>query len=140
MYPQQPKKKLSLFGKPKPKQESQETIGLTEQINSLSGRLRMLEERINNLNRKVEVDESNMLENQKRVNVEFKTLSSEIVEVKRAIEEIKETIEMITREMPNLAAKDELDVLKKYIEMWEPMNFVTRDELDKLLKEKQRNP
>ena len=62
-------------------------------------------------------------------------MNLEITELKRSIEEIKEKIELIIREIPNLAAKDELDVLKKYIQMWEPLNFVTRDELDKRLKE-----
>ena len=125
-------KKKSLFGKkPMPVKEPD----VSEQINSLNGRLRVIEERISNLNRKFEVNESNDLEKQKRTNIEFKTLNSEIMEIKRTIENIQEKIEVITREMPNLAARDELEVLKKYIEMWDPMRFVTRDEFEKRLKE-----
>jgi predicted nucleic acid-binding Zn-ribbon protein len=96
----------------------------------------MLEERINMANRKIEVGESNMLENQKRNNVDIRQLNSEIIDVKRLIEEIKEKMDVILRELPNLAARDELEVLKRYIEMWEPMKFVTRNEIDKILEEK----
>ena len=130
-------KKKSLFGKSKPSPVQGPDV--SEQINSLNGRLRVIEERISNLNRKFEVNESNDLEKQKRTNIEFKTLNSEIMEIKRAIENIQEKIEVITREMPNLAARDELEVLKKYIEMWDPMSFVTRDELEKRLKEIMKN-
>ena len=128
------KKKMSLFGKPKP--APVQGPDMTEQMNSLNGRIRVLEERLNNLNRKFEVNESNDLADQKRNTIDFKTLNSEIVELKRSIEHIKEKLEVITREIPNLAARDELEVLKKYIEMWNPMGFVTRDELEKRLKEK----
>lgn len=132
-YPAPQQKKPGMFGKPK--QQTADT-GLSDQINSLSGRLRMLEERINMANRKIEVGESNMLENQKRNNVDIRQLNSEIIDVKRLIEEIKEKMDVILRELPNLAARDELEVLKRYIEMWEPMKFVTRNELDKILEEK----
>ena len=138
MNQQQPglfgQKKINLFGKPK-QQPVQQGPAITEQINSLNGRLRVLEERLSNVNRKVEIEESNSIEKQKKINIEFKTLNSEIIEIKRTMESIQEKLNVITRELPNLAAKDELDVLKKYIEMWEPMHFVTRDELDKRLKE-----
>ena len=130
---QPPKKKLSLFGKPKP--EPVQGPDVTRELSSINGRLRLMEERLNNLNRKIEVDESNKLESQKKVNVEFKTFNLEFTEIKRSIEKINETMSIIKRELPNLAAKDELDVLKKYIELWEPVNFVTRNELDKRLKE-----
>ena len=131
---EQPKKKLNLFGKPKqPEPAKGPDVGM--ELTSINGRLRLMEERLNNLNRKIEIEESNKIESNKKLNVEFKTLNSEITELKRSIEKINETISIITRELPNLAAKDELDVLKKYIELWEPVNFVTRNELEKRLKE-----
>ena len=131
---QAPVQKRGLFGRAK--QQQAPSPDLSEQINSLSGRIRMLEDRLNNLNRKVELDESNIIESQKKETVEFKTLNSEILELKRAIEEIREKIELITTELPNLAARDELEVIKKYVEMWDPMSFVTRAELEKALKQK----
>lgn len=136
MNGQQQQKTGILFGRAKQKQR-QPAFDINSEINSLTGRLRVLEERINNVNRKIELDESNLLDNVHKTSVEFKTMNSEIVEIKRAIEEIKEKMEVIVRELPNLAAKSELDVLKKYIELWEPLNFVTRDEFDKRLNETQ---
>jgi uncharacterized coiled-coil protein SlyX len=109
---------------------------LLEQINTLGRRLRLLESRYTDLNRRVQVNETNMLNERKRFITEIKTINSDIIELKKDIEGIKNKMDLIINELRNFASKDEFATLKKYIEFWEPVNFVTRNEVEKLIDEK----
>ncbi|MBW2965674.1 hypothetical protein KY342_01060, partial [Candidatus Woesearchaeota archaeon] len=88
------------------------------------------------LNRKAQVTESNIVNERKRFITEIKTINSDIVELKKEIEGMKNKMDLIVNELQNFASKDEVDVMKKYIEFWEPVNFVTRNEVEKIIKEK----
>jgi len=133
-----PKKGITLFGKPKtPPGPSPEII---TQLNSLNSRLRVLEERNSNLNRKIEVIEANMLRTQKHVDTEIKTINSDVSEIRRQLEALQDKVDLIIRELKTFASRDDMEVLKKYIDMWEPMNFATKSEVQKIVKEMLEKP
>ena len=117
-------------------QQSPETPGQSAQamsniINSLNRRLRVLEERHSQMQRKTGVIEDNMLNNDKKIFNDVKNLSSEIKELKRDIAEIKDSIKMLVKELQSRAKKEDVDVIQKYLDLWNPTNFVTNRELDK---------
>jgi len=130
-----PAKKGGFFSKKK--EEAGANISdILEQINSLGRRIRLLESRYTDMNRKSQVTEKNMLNERKRFITEIKTTNSDVVEIKKEIDGIKNKMDMIVNELRNFAARDELDTLKKYIDFWEPVNFVTRHEVEKIIEEK----
>ncbi len=104
-----------------------------QQTESIRG-LRTLEERYNTLVRRIQVLEQNILGSNKKASAEVKTLNSEIAEIKKELEAINGKIELIAKELQTLAKKDEVDVLKKYLNLWEPVNFVTQNEVEKLVR------
>jgi hypothetical protein len=77
-----------------------------------------------------------MVNERKRFITEIKTINSDIIELKKEIEGIKNKMDLIVNELKNFASKDEFEVIKKYIEFWEPLNFVTRNEVGKIIEEK----
>ncbi|MBI4438876.1 hypothetical protein HY640_03010 [Candidatus Woesearchaeota archaeon] len=100
-----------------------------------SGRaVRNLEERYNNLIRRVQVLEENVITANKKAHSEFKTLNSEITDLKKQAEDLNEKIEFIIKELHTLAKREDVDVLKKYLNLWEPVNFITRSEAEKIAK------
>ncbi len=99
-------------------------------------RLKTLEERYNGMDRKTEVIENNMLDNFKKLTSELKTVNSEFLEVKRQLAKIEDDMLLIVKELRLSAKKDELDTLKKYIDLWNPVDFVRRREIGKMLQEK----
>ncbi len=129
---QPPRKKLF-----QGKQQQPDTSGLTGQVANLSDRLRLLEERHTNLDRKFEVMESNALEDERRMNREIKTLNSEVTEIKSMLDEFKDKINIMINELKTFAGKQEMDVLRKYIDLWDPVRFVTKKELEMALKSKE---
>jgi len=107
----------------------------TEDIGNLGRRLRVLEESITNLRRALQVTEQDMLGKNKIFATEIRTLTSDIGDIKKEISEIKERIVDIVNELKESAKRDEVKVLEKYINFWNPVKFVTQNEVEALVKE-----
>jgi len=128
---------LITFGKPKPKQAA--TIpGASEDVLTLARRLRTLEERNNSLRIRLQVLEQNMLNKNKNTTTEIKVMNSDIIESKNEISEIKNKILMFIQELDTLAKRDELEVLRKYLDFWDPSKFVTQTEVQDIVREEIR--
>ncbi len=108
-------------------------------LSSLTRRVRMLEERYTKASNRMDMDEHALIDFKKKVNIEIRTINSDLDDIKRDIADIKEKITMIVKELKTTARKGDVNVLKKYLELWEPLNFITRDEFEKRIKELKNN-
>jgi len=106
-----------------------------EDLGNIERRLRILEENITNIRRAVQVTEQNMLGRHKSFGTEVRTLTSDIGDLKKNISEIREKMFEIIKELEESAKRDEVKVLEKYINFWNPVNFVTHNEVDEIVKE-----
>ena len=102
----------------------------------LSRRIKVVEEGFSNLRRKMLVNEQNDINRHKKTLVEEKTTLTEINELKKEIENLNRIIKEVISELRNSAKKEDVDVLKKYIDMWNPINFVTEETVEKIIDEK----
>ena len=123
----------SLF-KSSPKKEIS-SPNYSPDIISLGRRVRILEEKHISTRNKIELIEQNMLNRHKNISTEVKTIDSDIMEIKRDVSEIKDRLLMLIKEFQMTAKQEEVAVLKKYIDMWEPIRFVTRNEVRDIIKE-----
>ena len=55
------------------------------------------------------------------------------MEIKKEFAEIKDRVKMFVNELRTTAKKEEVDVLKKYIALWEPVNFVTAHQAEQMI-------
>ncbi len=106
-----------------------------DELINVSRRLRTIEERYTNIDRKVEFNEKNMIEWHKSTLTELKTILSDFTEMKKEINELKETLRAVVRNMQGLAKKDDVAVMKKYLELWEPIHFVTQEQVEKIVED-----
>jgi len=109
---------------------------ISKNVNSLAANLRILEERYSNLRNRLQTSEQSIISLDKDVRTDIKLLSDEVIELKRDINDIKDKLRLISGEVKNLANKNDFKVVERYVDMWQPMNFVTRNELKKILEEK----
>ena len=146
-------KTITLFGKPSDKKKDQKKPGsslfggpktpaatvmskeATDQISDMDRRLRTLEERYTSLQTRSQVTEENMLHSHKHINAEIKTSNTEIHELKKDMDELKNRILTLIKELQSCAKKEELKILERYVNLWEPINFVTHDELKQVIEE-----
>ncbi len=130
-------KGAGIFGGGKPHTDTQgPSIGfLTQELSGISTRLRVIEERTNNMRKKQQLVEQSMLSQRKKATDENTLLKDEIDEIKRTLVEVENRIIMLIKESRLSAKKEEVDTLKKYIELWEPVNFVTQNQVEKIINE-----
>jgi predicted nucleic acid-binding Zn-ribbon protein len=119
--------------KPNTNGNQDQSNDLLKEISTLSRKTRINEERSLNVRKKLQMIEHNMLANQKKIITEFRYLNEEINELKKEISGIKSKISTFAHELSEVAKKEDVSVLERYINIWEPVNFVTRKEVERLI-------
>lgn len=136
--PEAPAKKPGLFA-PRPKKQEVDihraVSDLAGELNNIGRRLIILEERYTNIRKKTQVTDQNMLSNNKRVMTEIQTTHTEMDELRKQIADIIDKMKIIVRELKECAKHQEVAVLQKYINIWEPVNFITREGASKMIKD-----
>ncbi|MFH1439112.1 MAG: hypothetical protein ABIG89_00980 [Candidatus Woesearchaeota archaeon] len=123
----------SFFGNKKPvQQEDQAQIG--EIVRDVTRRLRVMEERMTTDRKNILLNQQNILSSTKKVNNELKNINTEFSEIKKEIASINEQLTLVMNSLANTTKKDDVKVLEKYIELWEPLNFVTKREVETLIR------
>jgi hypothetical protein len=132
-----PPKKGGLFA-PKPKTGidlNKSVSDIAGELNNVGRRLMVIEERYTNLRKKTQVTDQNMLSNNKKVMTDVQTIHSEMDDIKKQITDLVDKMRIIVRELKECAKSQEVAVLQKYINIWEPMNFITRESATKMIKD-----
>ncbi len=115
--------------------QQQDLSSFSEDIGNLTRRLRVLEEGFTSIRRALQVTEQNMLAKNKVFATEIRALTSDINDVKKEISEVKEKIVEIVKELEGVAKREEVKVLEKYINYWNPIKFVTQNEVEAIIVE-----
>ena len=99
-------------------------------------RIIILESKYSNMRDRIILINENLINEYKRLNQDIKVVDSELKDLKKDIFEMKEALRHVLGELKFFARKEHFKVLEKYINMWNPFNFVTEEEVLKLIKEK----
>ncbi len=126
----------SLFGKHESEAPTAAVSDLSNQINNISRRMRILEERYTNLRKNTQLTDQNVLRSNKEFQRELSVVKSDLTELRRDFTDLRDKVRLIVKELVECAKTEEVKVLEKYINMWEPVNFVTRNEAEKIVEEK----
>ncbi len=92
-----------------------------------------LEGKVNNLLRELEVLKNDFVAKNNRLVKEIKVLDDELVGLKHEHEQTLRKMDLILKELKRTAGAEELAVLKKYIDFWNPMHFVTQRDLERAI-------
>ena len=105
----------------------------------LNSRIHAVELRYTTMSQHLLVTNQNMIQQYKTTSKDTKAINDELKIIRDDLFKIKEIIKKMASEMSNFAKKTEIKVLEKYINLWNPMNFVTEDQIKKLIKEGEEN-
>ncbi len=106
------------------------------QLNDVSTRLKILEERYGTLRKKFEVTEQNIIESDKGHYEEITLLGDGVLDIKRSMKDLVEKVSLLGDEIQGFVSKNEFTVLRRYVDFWQPLDFVTRKEVNNFLREK----
>ena len=93
----------------------------------------MNEDRYSHIKRKFEFSENSLIQNEQEFNKELKLLTNEINAVKRNFMDLEKNVAKLNEELNKSVKRFEFKVLQKYVEMWQPMNFVTNEQFMKVI-------
>lgn len=108
---------------------------LLSEIGQVTRRVKLLEGTIDTLRGTLKVLEQNFLREQKENRRDIKVIEEENNELRDTVRATKETMKLMVQDVRNLANKEDVEVIKKYLEMWNPVNFITREQTEKMLQE-----
>jgi hypothetical protein len=92
-----------------------------------------LESKVNNLLREVDVLKNDFINRSNNLKKEFKDFNIDLLEFKHEQQQMQQKMDLIIKELKRTAGKEEVDVLKKYLDIWSPLNFVTQRDVERLV-------
>ncbi len=98
--------------------------------------LKGLESKANNLLRQVNVIKNDASKKSMSLKQEIKTLSEEVLELKRQQGQMTQKIDLMIKELKRTAGIEEVATLRKYIDLWNPLNFVTQRDVERIVENK----
>jgi len=107
----------------------------TDLTTDIVSRIRVIEGKYNLLRDRVLVINQNMVEEYKKMIYEIKALNSDIKDVRDDIFKIKETLKHLVKELDLFARKEDVKVLEKYINLWNPIKFTTEQDVLNIIKD-----
>jgi hypothetical protein len=100
---------------------------------SFSNRISSIEKRTNSIDDQLKMIESDSVEKHKEVIKSLRAAKDEIGNFRAEIEEFKKQSERLIKRLSEFASKESVKVLEKYINLWTPMKFTTKNEVENLI-------
>jgi len=107
--------------------------GLRKEIAASSERSRLLEERLKQVREKIQIIDETYLKKIEDIKGSIKENTNEIQAFRKDLDEIKEIIRRMTKEMSQMAKLNDVKLLEKYVDMLDVTRIVTREEVIKLI-------
>jgi len=108
-------------------------------LTDIMNRMRALESKYNLLGERLLIVNQNMITQFKKDAIEIKATNDDIKEIKTDLFKTKELIKDLSRELKFFATKEDVKALEKYINLWDPMKFITEDDLKRITQKKRKN-
>ncbi|MEK6845142.1 MAG: hypothetical protein AABY26_00165 [Nanoarchaeota archaeon] len=95
--------------------------------------VKSLESKANSMLREMDLLKNSTVRKGDDLKREMKAMNDELLEMKREQHKMSQQMDLIIKELKQTAGVEEVAVLKKYIELWNPLSFVTQKDLDRAL-------
>ncbi len=111
-------------------------IGPQYDANSLYIIVKGLENKVNNLLRQMEIFKNDYIKKNTDLKKEVKALADGLIELKQDHDATVQKMDMIIKELRQTAGIEEVSVLKRYVDLWNPMNFATQRDVERMVETK----
>ena len=114
-------------------------LHVEKEVASISRRVKIVEEHIDTLSSRLQLEERDTIEKHKASIKRISQIEEEMRVIKSKLNELNELVLRVANRLKDFAPKEDIDVLQKYIKWWQPLNYVTREEVKNLIKEERDN-
>ena len=118
--------------------EKAKTQAPTPEVTSIATRLKLAEERYSNLLKRNQLNESTLLDTERELRADLNAITEKTVELRRQVADINTKVDAILGEVSSVVQKHEFSVVERYLDLWQPMQWVTREEAKRIAQEVRR--
>ena len=131
-YPTQPQQGFFQQGPPK------EIIALQsevkKQVSGISARMKLVEGHIDTLRGHIDLLDNSIIEKHKAVIREVRAVEDSVRNLRGDVDSVKDVTERIAKRLEELASREQVKILERYVSLWQPLNFVTRAEVETVVR------
>jgi uncharacterized protein YlxW (UPF0749 family) len=125
-----------LGGTQKPSQNSSATdMSQDRRFSELSERTRLLEERLKQARERIQVIDETNIGKIRELRDMLNNLNEEITGMRKSLDDLKEIVRRIAKDMGSVARLSDVHVLEKYIGMMDITRLVTKDDVLRIVKD-----
>ena len=95
--------------------------------------LKNVEMKVNTLVREVDILKNDVLRKTHELQKEAKVLDRTLLEIKQENQELTEKIGLLVQEVQKRAGEEDVRILRRYVDLWNPMHFVTQKDVERLV-------
>ncbi len=126
-----------LGGKPQQKNITQtNSQEILRKIAEISERARLMEERLKQTREKLQVLDETLTSRIRDLIDEISNSKGEISALRKELDESKEVLRRVVKEMASTARLSDVKVLEKYINMVDVTRFITKEDVEEIVDEK----
>lgn len=96
-------------------------------------RITRLEKRLNSFDSRMQMIENDMSDKHKESMDRLKDVNANVTEFKTELRQTREFVERVNKRLAEFASKESVKTLEKYINLWSPLNYTSKAEVDKMI-------
>ncbi len=105
-----------------------------KQVSGVSARMKLVEGHIDTMRSHIDLLDNSLIEKHKAVVQEVRSVEDSVRGLRADIDTVKDLTERIAKRLEDLASREQVKILERYVSLWQPMNFVTRSEVETVVK------
>ncbi len=109
------------------------------QLTGIATRLKLAEERYANLSKRNHITEESLLSFEREMKSELRVLTRQVVDLRKRITEMDAKLDAMAGEVGSVVQKHEFITVARYLDLWQPMQFLTREEAKRLIDDARRD-
>ena len=129
---------MAVFSKSPDERGERIISDLINRVNENVQRLRVIEQRIQAIDARINSDEQSLLSLNKNLQKSLAERDARIAVIEEKVEKIETAYREILKQLKTAATKSSVDELKELISIYDPLksSFVTREEMERFVEEK----
>ena len=105
-----------------------------QQTNQLMNRVRLLEERYEQLSTKIRIVDQSGLKKNKEIKEMITEINGSIRQIRKKTKELGDAMQHLVIDMQDVAKTQDIKVLERYVNMFDPTRFLTKEEAVELIR------
>lgn len=115
---------------------ARESIDYESFLTQILQRINSIEEKTKNNKNMLQLLSSNVISLKTDLRREVEKINRDLRSLKRDVERIKQNLDYVMEELPNLVRREEMKIIERFMKMWEPLKFVTKEDVERIIDKK----